>query len=81
MMPQCLPPWRPFWMLESKAVLNVHVSPMPPIKFQLNLTYRLGADVVTRFSRGPSWWPSWILERNEFSNSKSPSHPNASQQV
>ena len=48
---------------------------MPPTKFQLNLTYRSGADVVSGFSRWPPWWPSWILERNEFSNSKSPSHP------
>ena len=60
------------------TVLNLHVSPMPPTKFQRNPTYCSGADVVSRFSR---WWPSWILERNEFSNSKSLSHPNASHQV
>ena len=29
----------------------------------------------------PPWWPSWILERKEFSNSKSPCHPNTSKQV
>ena len=34
---------------------------MPPIKFQVNLTYGLGADVVSRFSRLPPWRPSWIL--------------------
>ena len=45
---------------------------MPPTKFQLNLTYHSGADVVSTFSRWPQWQPSWILERNEFSNSKSP---------
>ena len=30
---------------------------MHPITFQLNPTYRLGADVVSRL-----WWPSWKLE-------------------
>ena len=39
------------------AVLNLHVSPMPLIKFQLNPTYRSGADVISRFSSWPSWWP------------------------
>ena len=37
----------------------------------------VGADVVSRFSR----WPSWILKQNEFSNCKSTSLPNASHQV
>ena len=80
--------WWPSWILEwtISVVLNLHVSPMPPTKFQLNLTYRSGADVVSTFSRWPQWQPSWILERNEFSNSKSPlpsphPHPNASHQV
>ena len=54
---------------------------MPPIKFQLNPTYRSKADVVSRFSSWPPWRPSWILEQNQFSNSKSPCHPNASHQV
>ena len=35
------------------AVLHLHVSPMPPTKFQLSLTYHLGVDVVSRFSRWP----------------------------
>ena len=34
-----------------------------------------------RFSSLSTWRPSWILERNQFSNSKSPCHPNASYQV
>ena len=59
------------------AVLNLHVSPMPPTRFQLNPTYRSGADVVSRFSR----WPPWILERNQLSNFKSPCLPNVSHQV
>ena len=28
------------------AILNLHVTPMPPTKFWLNLTYYLGADEV-----------------------------------
>ena len=30
----------------SLAILNLYVATMPPIKFQLNLTYDLGGDVV-----------------------------------
>ena len=56
------------------AVLNLHVSLMPPTKFQLNPTYR------SRLSSRPPWQPSWILEWNHFSNSKSPWHLNASNQ-
>ena len=43
-----LPPWPPSWLLELNdlAILNLHDTPMPPIKFQLNLTYCLGGDVV-----------------------------------
>ena len=63
------------------AVLNFNDSRMPPTKFQLNLTYRLGADVVSRFSSWLPWRPSWILKRNEFGNSKSQCHPNASHHV
>ena len=47
----------------------------------LNSTYCSEAHVVSRFSRGPPWWPSWILGQNLFSNSKSPCHPNSSHQV
>ena len=54
---------------------------MPPIKFQLNPPYSLGGDVVWRFSRLPTWRPSWISEQNGFSNFNSPIGPNASQQV
>ena len=28
------------------AILNLYVAPMPPIKFQLNLSYGLGGDVI-----------------------------------
>ena len=32
------------------AILNLHMAPMPPTKFTLNLTYGLGGDVVRRIS-------------------------------
>ena len=48
-----LPPWLPSWILELNvsAILNFHVTPIPPIKFWLNLTYFLGGDMVWRISR------------------------------
>ena len=58
------------------AVLNLNVTPMPLDKFQLNPTFGSGVYVVSRFSSRPPWRPSLILERNKFSNSKSPWHPN-----
>ena len=60
------------------AILNLCVTVMLPIKFQLNRTYGLGGDVVCRISR---WRPSWISERNDFSNSESLCHCDASHQV
>ena len=53
------------------AILNLYNTPMPHIKFRLNLTYGLGGDVVWRISRWPLWRPSWISEQNDFSNSES----------
>ena len=57
------------------AILNLYVAQMPPIKFRLNLAYGLGGDVIWRISR---WLPS---EQNNFSNSESLCHSNASHQV
>ena len=56
------------------AILNLYVALMPPITFQLNLTHGLVGDVVC-------WRPSWICERNHFSNSESPCHCDTSYQV
>ena len=61
-----------YWNRMILAILNFHNTPMPPIKFKLNQTYCSGADAIWRFSRWLPWWPSWISERNHFSNSKSP---------
>ena len=55
--------YRNGWIL---AILNLCVTVMPPIKFQLNRTYGLGGDVDWRISRWPSWRPSWILEQNDL---------------
>ena len=63
------------------AILNLHNTSMPPIKFKLNLTYHSCADVIWRFSRWLQRWPSWISRGNHFSNSKSPCCPNAFHQV
>ena len=59
------------------AILNRYVTMMPPIKFRLNLIYSLGGYVVWRISRRPSW----ISEQNNFSNSESLCHCDASNQV
>ena len=63
------------------AILNLLVTVMPPIKFQLNQTYGLGGYVVGRISRWPLWQPSSISEQNDFSNSESLCHCDASHQV
>ena len=54
------------------AILNLYVTVMPSIKFGLNPTYGLEGDVDWKISRWPPWQPSWISERNNFSNSESP---------
>ena len=61
------------------AVLNRHVSPCLSPSFSL-IWYRSRAYVVSRFSSWLPWRPSWILEWNQFGNSKSPCHSNASNQ-
>ena len=38
--------------------------------FQLNLNYRLRADVVWRFWKWPPFRPSWISEQDDLNNSK-----------
>ena len=56
------------------AILTLHVAPMPPTKFGLNLTGLWFQDLK-------NGRPSWIAKRNDFSNSESLSHSNASHQV
>ena len=70
-----------YWNRTILAILNLCVTVMPPIKFQLNLTYGLGGDVVWIILRWPPWRPSWISEQNNFCNSESPCCQNASHQV
>ena len=65
------------WNRWTLAILNFHNTPMPPIMFKLNQTYRLVADVIWRFSRWLPWWPPSISERNYCNNSKSPWCPDA----
>ena len=63
------------------AILNSFVPLMSSKRFQLNLTCCLGGDVVWRFSRWPSWRPSWISEGNDVSNTDSLCHSDVSHQV
>ena len=35
-----------YWNGKILAILNLHVTTMPPIKFQGNPTYSLGGDVL-----------------------------------
>ena len=58
------------------AILNLCVTVLLPIRFWLNPTYGLGGDIVWL-----PWQPSWISERNNFSNSESLCSSNASHQV
>ena len=67
------------WNKMVLAILNLHNTPMPPIKCQLNSTYCLG-NVVWTISRWLTWRPSWISERNNFSKTESECRPNASHQ-
>ena len=69
------------WKRRILAILNFHNTPMPPIMFKVNQTYPSVADVIWRFSRWLPWWPSWISERNHFSNSKLPCCSDALLQV
>ena len=62
------------------AILNLCVTVMPPIKFWLNWT-SLGGDVIWRISRWLPWRLAWISEWNDFSNSESLCHCDASHQV
>ena len=70
-----------YWNRTILAIQNLYVAPMPPIKFRLNPTYGLGGDVLWRISRWLPWWPSWILEPNNFCNSESLCCSDASHQV
>ena len=58
------------------AILSLYNCPKPPIKFQLSLTYCR----LKNFKMAP-WRPSWISERNDFSNFESLCHCDASHQV
>ena len=74
-----LPPWLPSWILGLKdlAILNLHVTPMPSIRFWLNLTYCLGGDVVWGIQDGHhgghlGYWNRMILAILNFHNTPMP---------
>ena len=55
------------------AILNLHLAPMPSIKFQINLTFGLGGDVVWRvynfYPKNASYWYHqwWLYRLNHWS--------------
>ena len=46
------------------AIFDVQVTPMLPTKFQLALCFKRRSEKY--ISRWPSWRPSWISDRNDF---------------
>ena len=66
-----------YWNRTILAILNLHVTPMPPIKFQLIRTFRGGGDVVQRISTA-AMAAFLDIGTEVFSNSESPCHPNDS---
>ena len=62
------------------ATLNLCVTVMPPIKFWLNPT-RFGRRCHLKNFKMAPWRPSSISERNDFSNSESLCHCDASREV
>ena len=65
------PPWIPVRNDFSYSERNnfsyfYQVTQMLPTKFQVNWSFGLEKEAKTIFSRWPSWWPSWISDRNHF---------------
>ena len=56
------------------AILNLCVTVMLPIKFLVQSNLRFQRTCRLNISRLPPWRPSWISERNDFSNSESLCH-------
>ena len=50
------------------AIFYLQVTPMLPTKFQVNWPLCSGEEAKNRFSRWQPWQPSWISNRNDFSN-------------
>ena len=69
----------PFGMI--LASFDLQVTTMLPNKFRVNRPFGSGEEVKSRFSRWPSWRPSWISDWNDFSYFYSTSHPDDSYHV
>ena len=63
------------------AIFDVQVTPMLPIKFQVNRPLGSGEEANNRFSRWRPLLPSWISDQNDFSYFLSTCHLDASYQV
>ena len=62
------------------AIFDLRVTPMLPIKFQVNWPFGSGEE-VNNFSRWLPWRPSWISDWHDFIYFWSTTHPNVSYQV
>ena len=49
------------------ANFDLQVTTMLPTKFRISWLFGSGEEAKNRFSRWPSWRPSWISDRNDFS--------------
>ena len=49
------------------AIFDLQVTLMLPTKFKVNWPFGSG-EAKNKFSRWPPWQPSWISDRNNFSN-------------
>ena len=63
------------------AILNLCNAPMPPASFGSSRLMVLKEMSFEELQDDPLWQPSWILERNDLSNSESLCHLDASHQV
>ena len=59
------------------AICDLQIIPMLPTKFRVNWPFSSGEEAKHRC---PTWLPSWISGRNDFSYFWSTSHPDASYQ-
>ena len=63
------------------AIFDLQVTPILPVKFQVNGPFYSGEEVKNRFSRWQLWRPSCISNRNNFRYCLSTSQLDDSYQV
>ena len=58
-----------FLILMILAISDLQVTPMLPVKFQVNWLFGSGEEAKNRFSRWLPWRPPWISDRYDFRKS------------